>query len=107
MHKIFALAWKDTLLRFSSRSELLFFIILPLIFTFILGGGANPGEADNRVRVLVSDEAGTALAQQVVAALADSQAVRPDVQARADAERLFADRQAAAWLIIPAGFSQG
>ncbi|MBL8056219.1 MAG: ABC transporter permease [Anaerolineales bacterium] len=107
MTKIFALAWKDTLLRFASRSELLFFIILPLVFTFILGGGFNPGQADSRVRVLVVDEAGSALAREVLDALAASTAVRPDVQPRAAAEEQFTDRQAAALLIIPAGFAQG
>lgn len=107
MNKIFALAWKDTLLRFASRSELLFFIILPLVFTFILGGGFNPGEADSRVRVLVVDEAGTPLAREVVEALAASTAVRPEVLPAAEAEKQFADRQAAALLVIPAGFDQG
>jgi len=39
MKKILTIIWKDTILRFSSRSELIFFLILPIIFTFILRVG--------------------------------------------------------------------
>jgi len=38
MKKIFAIAWKDTIIRFASSSELLFFIVLPIIFTFLIAG---------------------------------------------------------------------
>ncbi len=50
MKKMFAIAWKDARIRFSGFSELIFFIILPIVFTFILGGSPNPGDADNRIR---------------------------------------------------------
>lgn len=102
--KIAAIAWKDVLLRFASRSELLFFILLPLVFTYILGGGFNPGDADTRVRLPVVDEAGTPLAAELLAALEKSEAVRADRMTRAEAEAEFDDRDAAALLIIPAGF---
>jgi ABC-2 type transport system permease protein len=104
MKKILAIAWKDALNRFSSRSELLFFIILPLTFTFILGGGFNPNNVDNRVRLLVVDEAGTALAAEVLEALARSETVRAEAMSLAEAEQVFDERGAAALLIIPAGF---
>ncbi len=42
MKKIFAIAWKDTLLRFTGWSEWLFFLILPIVFT------ARPGRRDRR-----------------------------------------------------------
>jgi len=38
MKKIFAIAWKDAIVRFGSSSELLFFIVLPIVFTFLLAG---------------------------------------------------------------------
>ncbi len=104
MRKILAIAWKDGLIRFASRSELLFFIILPLVFTFILGGGFNPGDVDARIRLLVVDEAGTPLAAELRTALERSDAVRVDLLPRAEAEAQFDDRNAAALLIIPAGF---
>ncbi|MBK9207590.1 MAG: ABC transporter permease [Anaerolineales bacterium] len=49
MKKIFAIAWKDAIVRFASSSELIFFIILPLIFTFLLAGGTPSNDDDNRV----------------------------------------------------------
>ncbi len=104
MSKIIAIAWKDALNRFASRSELLFFIVLPLVFTFILGGGINPGDADGRVRLLVADEAATGLAAEVLAALARSDTVRAEVLPRGEAEAIFDDRGAPALLIIPPGF---
>jgi ABC-type transport system involved in cytochrome c biogenesis permease component len=47
MKKIFAIAWKDAIIRFASSSELLFFIILPLVFTFLLAGGTPSGPRAN------------------------------------------------------------
>jgi len=50
MNKIIAIAWKDALLRFASRTELLFFIVLPVVFTFLLGGGLGGGAGEGRRR---------------------------------------------------------
>ncbi|GAB4153142.1 MAG: ABC transporter permease [Candidatus Promineifilaceae bacterium] len=105
MNKILAIIWKDALTRFASRSELLFFIVLPLVFTFILGGGFNPNDANNRVRLLVVDEAQTALSAQLRHALQESDTVRAELLPRAEAEKIFDEREAAALLIIPAGFA--
>lgn len=46
MKKIFAIAWKDALVRFTSPWEWVFFIVLPVIFTFLLAGGAPSGDDD-------------------------------------------------------------
>lgn len=104
MKKIFAIAWKDALIRFSGFSELLFFIILPLVFTFILGGSPNPGDADNRVRLVVVDQAHTSLSADLIEALDKSTAVRPEVLGLDEAENQFSDRSASVLLIIPSGF---
>ncbi|MEK7786877.1 MAG: ABC transporter permease, partial [Chloroflexota bacterium] len=105
MNKIFAIALKDALIRFSSRAEILFFLILPLTFTFIIGGGFSRNEeTDNRVRLLVVDEADTALSAEVLDALTRSETVRAEVLGRVEAEAEFADEEAPALLIIPAGF---
>jgi ABC-2 type transport system permease protein len=105
MRKIIAIIWKDTRVRFSSGTEWLFFIILPVVFTFIIGGGFGeaPG-SDNRIRLLVVDEARSPLAADLLAALAQSSTVRVDVLPRAQAESAFTDNKAAALLIIPAHF---
>ena len=59
LRKVFAIAWKDILLRFSSPAEWLFFLILPIVFTLVLAGGTG-GAADARVRLVVADRAGLA-----------------------------------------------
>jgi ABC-2 type transport system permease protein len=105
MRKIIAIIWKDTLVRFSNGTEWLFFIILPVVFTFIIGGGVGdvPG-SDNRIRLLVADESRSPLAADLLAALEQSSTVRADILPRAQAERAFTDNKAAALLIIPAHF---
>lgn len=103
MKKIFAITWKDALLRFSNKSEWLFFLILPVVFTMILAGGAAP-QADNRIRLIVVDQAGTPLAQSLVEALEKSDSVRPDLKTLAEAEAALKTRSTSAVLIIPADF---
>jgi len=103
MKKILAIAWKDTLMRFTGWSEWLFFLILPIVFTVVLAGGTG-GSADGRVRLVVVDEANSPLSADLIAALENSQAVRPDVMSLAKAESQFSQRSASAVLVIPAGF---
>jgi ABC-2 type transport system permease protein len=105
MHKITAIIWKDTLIRFASGSEWLFFIILPVVFTFIIGGGfgSAPG-SDTRIRLLVVDEANSTLSVDLLAALQKSETVRADVLMRSQAEKAFEAPNASALLIIPANF---
>lgn len=104
MKKIFAIAWKDTVIRFASSSELLFFIILPLIFTFLLAGGTPSGGAtNNRTRLVVVDLADTAISHQIVAELENSTSTYPDVKPLEEAEEEFEARRTDAMLVIPAG----
>ncbi|MBX7252676.1 MAG: hypothetical protein K1X50_11890, partial [Candidatus Promineofilum sp.] len=103
LNKLAAIIRKDTLLRFEGRSELLFFLILPLVFTFLVGGGLPAaGGGDSRILLPVADEDGTARSAALVAALAAGDAVRPEVMSRADAETLLNDENVAAVLVIPA-----
>jgi ABC-2 type transport system permease protein len=76
-----------------------------VVFTFIIGGGFGdvPG-SDNRIRLLVADEAKSPLAADLLAALEKSSTVRADILLRAQAESAFTDNKAAALLIIPAHF---
>ena len=103
MNKIFAIAWKDAIIRFASASELLFFIILPIVFTFLLAGGTPSGDEDPRIGLLVVDEAQTTISEQIVNALANSTAVNPEVVTREDAQSRFDERRASAVFIIPSG----
>jgi ABC-2 type transport system permease protein len=107
MKKIFAIAWKDAIVRFASSSELIFFIILPVIFTFLLAGGSPSGEEDPRIRLLVVDEANTTVSQQIIEELENSTAIYPEVVTHEEAQSQFDDRRASAVFIIPAGIDIG
>lgn len=102
MKKLFAIAWKDVIVRFASSSELLFFIILPIVFTFLLAGGSPSANGDNRVRLVVVDQADTAISQEIIAELDKSTAVRPEVLTLEEAESQFDSRRASVVLILPA-----
>jgi ABC-2 type transport system permease protein len=106
MRKILAIAYKDIRLRFSSPSEWLFFIILPIIFTVLLAGGTGGANVDNRIRLAVVDTAQTTLSAELLAALESSEAVRPDLMTLEKAEDQFEARRVSALLIIPPGFDQ-
>ncbi len=103
MKKIFAIAWKDTILRFSGWAEWLFFLILPVVFTVILAGGTG-ASSDNRVRLVVVDQANSPLSADLVTALENSQAVRPVAATLKQAETQFSQRRVSAVLVIPSEF---
>jgi ABC-2 type transport system permease protein len=102
MSKILAIASKDMKLRFGSKVELLFFLVLPLIFTLLLSGMLFGGGGGKIVMVVV-DEDGSQLSGQLVTLLEASETVAPAVLRRAEAEEMLDDRDAAALLVIPAG----
>lgn len=105
LRKIYAISWKDAIIRFASKSELLFFLVLPLVFTFLLAGGAPSGNADGRVRLVLVNQADSALAESLIAELEKSQAVRLELLTLAEAEAQFDERQVSAMLIIPVDFT--
>lgn len=104
MKKVLAIALRDVRIRFNGFSEWLFFLILPILFTVILAGGTGGG--DNRVRLVVVDQAGTPLAAEMIAALENSESVRPELLSLEEAEYQFESRRVSAILIIPPGFDQ-
>lgn len=105
LNKLIAIMRKDTILRFQSRSELLFFLVLPIIFTVIVSRSIPNSAADSRVVLPVVDEDGGARAAALLAELAKSGTVRPEVMSAGEAEAQLADNEVGAALIIPAGFS--
>lgn len=106
--KITSIAWKDAIIRFSSRSEILFFLILPLVFIFLLGGGLQGGgeASDERIVMPVVDEDNSELSQALLDELATSTTVSGETMPRDEAEALLADNNVAAVLFIPAGFEE-
>jgi ABC-2 type transport system permease protein len=104
MKKIFAIALKDTLVRFASPSEWLFFLILPILFTVILSS-ATGSVSDTRVHLTVVDEAQSTLSAQLVSELEQSASVRITQEDLDQAQASFNTRRYAAVLIIPADFT--
>jgi linearmycin/streptolysin S transport system permease protein len=106
MNKIFAIILKDVKNRFNGFTEWLFFLILPIVFTFILAGGTVAQQGDNRIRLAVVDQANTALSLDLIAAIDKSESIRPDVMSLDKAESQFSQRNVSAVLVIPSGFDQ-
>lgn len=105
MGRIAAIIWKDIRLRFSGFSELVFFIILPVVFTFLLAGGTPSGDDDNRSRLVVVDQAGTGISERILTELEHSTAVRPERMSLETARSEFDQRRTSVMLIIPAGLT--
>lgn len=105
LNKLIAIMRKDTILRFQSRSELLFFLVLPIIFTVIVSRSISSDVSDSRVVLPVVDGDGGARAAALLAELAKSGTVRPEVMSAGEAEAQLANNEVGAALIIPAGFS--
>lgn len=108
LRKIAAIAWNDIRVEFSERSTIVFFLILPLIFTAILGtanGGSRDDTADNRYLLLVADEDQSDLSAAVLSALEKSPSVRPVLVAdAAEGTAALEAEEANAFLHIPTGF---
>jgi ABC-2 type transport system permease protein len=102
--KIQAIMRKDILLRFSSRIELLFFFILPMIFTVLLSGAGGSGAEDD-LRLLAVDEDRSFLSESLLG-LIQEQHVDIILVTSAEAERQFETQEALAWMKIPAGFQE-
>ncbi len=102
MSKVIAIALKDMKLRFGSKIELLFFLILPLVFTLLLSGILF-GSGGGKIVMVVVDEDGSDLAGNLIRLLVELEAVSPSLMTRAEAMEALDDRDAAAVLIIPAG----
>lgn len=105
MNKIFAIAWKDTITRFMDKTELLFFLILPIVFTLALSG-AGGGQSDEKISLLVVDEDNSSFSAGLVAELKKSQTAEVIIVSLEEAQKQFDNEEAPIWLTIPAGFER-
>lgn len=104
MRKIFAFAWKDYLLRFSNRSELFTFIVLPIIFTVLIRYAAGGGGGESGIALLVVNQDTSQQATELINELSKSETLAVKEVTADKAEKQFEDKQAPIWLTIPAGF---
>ncbi len=104
MKKLFAIIKKDTILRFTSLMEWLFFLVLPIVFIFVISGGTAQSE-DPRLQLTVVDQASSELSAALVEELGQSTAVRPVLSDYDQAINEFEQLKVSAVLIIPAEFN--
>ena len=104
MRKLFAIMLKDTLIRFTSPVEWLFFLILPMIFMVLIGGSTG-APADQRVKIYFVDEARSPLSATLLSEMEESTSVHAVIQERAAALSEFEERKVAAVLIVPENFT--
>jgi len=107
MSKLLAIAWNHIRIEFEDRSTIVFFLILPLLFTVIVGSalsGNSNSDSDTRPVVMVVDLDQSTLSQEFRTALQTSQVMRTEALSQAEADRAFEDDQAIGVLVIPIGF---
>ena len=110
MRKVFGIAWIDIKIEFSERSTLVFFLVLPLVFTLIIGQGLqgayheDEANTDPRYPVLIVDEDQTELSQILFQFVEGSDVIRPVASSRQEANDLLAEEQILVGLYIPSGF---
>jgi ABC-2 type transport system permease protein len=112
MIRILDIAQKDLLQILRDRKTFLFLLIMPVAFTLFFAiafGGTSQGAADDRLPVGLLDQDPSALSGELVKVLAGSTVVRLDQTSErtsADLDKLVADEQLAAAIVIPAGYGQ-
>ncbi len=108
MSKLLAIAWNHIRIEFEDRSTIVFFLILPLVFTVIVGsalGGNSSSSGDTRPLVVVVDLDQSALSQELRQALqALHRSCARGACRRRKADRAFEDDKAIGVLVIPIGF---
>jgi ABC-2 type transport system permease protein len=107
MSKLLAIAWNHIRIEFEDRSTIVFYLILPLLFTVVIGAalGGNPSSSgDTRPVVIVVDVDQSTLSQEFVTALQGSKIMHAEAMSQAEADRAFEDDQAIGVLVIPIGF---
>jgi ABC-2 type transport system permease protein len=107
MSKLLAIAWNHIRIEFEDRSTIVFFLVLPLVFTVVIGSalyGNNFSAGDNRPLVVVVDLDQSALSQELMAALQGSTVLKAETLSQAEADRAFEDDKALGMLAIPIGF---
>lgn len=107
MKKILAIAWKDARIRFQSPGELLYFLILPVIFTFLVGTVFAGSDGDDRLRLPIVDLDQSRASAELIDWLAQSDSIRPEVLPAAEAQALFDDNDVVAVLTIPSEYEAG
>ncbi len=112
MRHIIDIAANDLLQMSRDRSTYLFFLVMPVVFTFLFGyafGGFSSG-GDPRLPVGFQDQDGSDLSQELYDLLDDSKIIRLVDRSSLSAEDLqteVGDGDLAAAIIVPSGYGHG
>jgi ABC-2 type transport system permease protein len=110
MRKIAALARNVLLNELSERSSWLFYLVLPILFTVViglgLGGGRQVENLDNRIRIAVIDHDQTDLSSVLINILNSSQVVRLAELSESSARLQVEEGDLALVVIVPAGYEE-
>jgi len=106
MRKIFAIAWNDIKIEFSERSTIIFYLILPIVFTAIIGIGLSGSYgASSKINLPVVDEDNTTNAQKLKDVLNQNGVVTLTAyDTLKNAQKDLNGQSYAAILVIPQGF---
>ncbi len=105
MNRILAITWKDLINRFSSKSEFLFFLILPIVFTLVLSNSGG-GQSNKKIDLLVVDQDQSSFSADLVSELKKYPSIDVKEINLGEAQKQFDSKKAPIWLTIPAGFEQ-
>jgi ABC-2 type transport system permease protein len=104
MKKIYNIAWKDIKNRFSSPMEIMFFLVLPIIFTYLLSG--TIGSGGRTYELIVVDQDQTSLSGQLIEELTPAGSMEIVLASSEESEALADAQDTAAILTIPTGFQE-
>jgi len=111
MRQLLAIAVNDLRVEFSSRSVWISFVILPLLFTAIIGvatgSAGSDTDADDRIPIALVNQDGGPVAAAFAEALANSEVVRPEPNEEAQALAELEAAMVEAMVVLPQGFSEG
>jgi len=105
VRKSLVIAYTDIRLAFSERVSILFFFLLPILFTGVLGVSLSAATTatETPLSVVIVDEDKGALAREIREALAHTRDLQVRVLPRAEAEAALRDKEALLLLEIPQG----
>ena len=105
MMKIWNITWKEIVNRFTSPSEWLFYLVLPILFIFLLGGGFERLSQSQEVpQLVVVDEDGSTLSLELVGFLESADNILVTKNSFEEAQAAFKQQDIDAYLVIPSGF---
>lgn len=104
MTKIISIIKKDIRLYFASPSSIIFFIVLPIIFTVVLASTTG-GTSGEKIIINYVDQANSPLSAALLQALGEDETLEPEAIDLAKAQESFADDDLDLYLVIPSDFT--